>query len=331
MSEKQTVLGVYFGDLAGIGPEISVKTLAKKADEFIPLVVEDKEIVLDSVKKYAPELEKKLIDYSIGDALESGNIYVLSVPVKTQIQPGVVSRESGEHSFDTFRTTLQLSKDGIIEGVLMAPITKQAMALAEPGFYGEIKLFNDFFELTDSAADVSRKDDLFRASVTGHIPFRTIVDNISIEGIVKTGSRLIDTMARFGFKDAPIAVAAINPHASENGLFGDEEEKIIEPAIVELRKKYPNTKIIGPSPADTVFIKAIKGEVRGVVFHAHDQGNTPMKTWGFDGGVYLYVNTPVPVISPNHGSALDIGGKGLADSHNLEIAVDTILQYIRAK
>lgn len=150
---------------------------------------------------------------------------------------------------------------------------------------------------------------------TGHIPFWEIVERLSVPGIVQTACLLRETMCRCGVEEPRVAVAALNPHAGEGGLVGQEEQTIITPAIQALREK--GLLVAGPVPADTVFVRAMRGEFDGIVFLYHDQGNIAMKAVAFGRGVVIYVGLPLLIVTPGHGSAYDIAGRGIADAGNM--------------
>ena len=164
----------------------------------------------------------------------------------------------------------------------------------------------------------------------GHCAFRDIVDRLTTDGIIRTAHNLLHVMGAFLPKEkCRIAVAALNPHAGEDGLFGDEEHTIIQPAIDHLLEE--GVQVIGPCPADTVFLKARNGEVGGVVFMYHDQGNIAMKSCFFGDGVLIYTNTPANIVSVGHGPAYGKAGKGTADPKNMIASMRVLASLVEKR
>jgi 4-hydroxythreonine-4-phosphate dehydrogenase len=326
---RKPIVGLIPGDSAGIGPEITAKMLTKRSNDFIPLIIANKGIYEKAITRFAPFLNDPCKVYKPGDTLQDKTIYLYDMPAGPDIVEGKISYDSGKLLVESIQKAVELYKNRIIEGILMAPLTKQAMHLYDPSIESEFMLYDREFG-TRGCRSVVKKEKILRVSVTGHMAFRDIANKITINGVTGSTEALLDAMKSFGFNSA-IAVAALNPHAGEEGLFGDEEARILIPAIQEIASRHPQTKIIGPCPADTVFLKAIHGEVGGVVFLYHDQGNIAMKTWSFGEGVVIFVNVTCPITSVGHGSALDIAGKGIADEKNLEIALDDLVSIINHK
>jgi len=153
------------------------------------------------------------------------------------------------------------------------------------------------------------------------MPFRDIVSRLTPGRIVTAAGQLVAMMRRLGMAQPRVAVAALNPHGGEGGLFGDEERTIITPAIEALAER--GIVVRGPVPADTVFVRAMRGEFDGVIFLYHDQGNIAMKAVAFGEGVVIYAGLPYVVVTPGHGSALDIAAKGIANPGNMIEAIKT--------
>ncbi|MBN1401653.1 MAG: 4-hydroxythreonine-4-phosphate dehydrogenase PdxA, partial [Anaerolineae bacterium] len=207
-----------------------------------------------------------------------------------------------------------LARAGALQAVVMAPITKESLAMADMGYHSEFEVFRALTGVSDVRA-VVKWNEIARITVTGHMPFREIASQLTADGILSAGRQLVSVMSALGQERPRLAVAALNPHAGEGGLFGDEEETIIAPAIRALRSE--GMDVHGPIPADTVFWRTIQGEFQGVVFLYHDQGNIAMKSVAFGEGVLIYTGLPFSVTSPGHGSALDIAGQGIANPGNL--------------
>jgi 4-hydroxythreonine-4-phosphate dehydrogenase len=325
---KKIVIGIILGDHSGIGPEITAKMLAKNKNNFIPVLIGSRKIYESLIRKL--NFNTKLLNVKEfseeRDRLENRSVYFLDIKSGSDIKLGSISADSGHLVYNSILKGIELQKTGYLDGLIMGPITKQALHMAGLKFSSEFELFASVYGVP-KVKSVIKCEDIFRATVVGHCSFIKIVDNLSVEEIVITSNELLNVMHKFVLpEECKIAVAALNPHAGEDGLFGDEEAKIITPAINRL--KHNGENVIGPCPADTVFLKARCGEVRGIVYLYHDQGNIAMKSSFFGDGVLIYTNIPGLIVSMSHGSALDIAGKGIADEKNMAACVDTLITMI---
>lgn len=328
-TERTPVLGIILGDHAGIGPEIVAKSLADGRFDYTPVVVGNRTLFEEALARYAPgvatEAYEPHADARRAEFAGERRVYVLDVPADWGVAPGETSVASGRLIYDSMMAAIGLARRSLVDGLVMAPLTKQSLHLAGLKYESEFELFADAFGTTNVKA-VVKADQIFRCTVVGHVAFAKIVDRLTTGGIVLTGEQLLAVMERFGQRERGIAVAALNPHAGEGGLFGDEEARVIEPAIAALKRS--GAKVIGPWPADTVFLKARRGEVGGVVFLYHDQGNIAMKSGYFGESVLIYTNVPHPIVSVGHGSALDIAGRGVADPGNMIVCIRTLLDLV---
>jgi 4-hydroxy-L-threonine phosphate dehydrogenase PdxA len=160
--------------------------------------------------------------------------------------------------------------------------------------------------------------------------FADIIPNLSIERVVATAEGLLNVMRYFlPQEECKIVIAALNPHAGENGLYGNEEAVILEPAVKILQER--GYKVIGPCPADTVFMRAVKGDVHGIVFLYHDQGNLAMKARYFGEATVIYTGIPSHLVSVGHGPAYGKAGKGTADATNMITSMGILLQLIKGE
>ena len=331
INRKEPSIGLILGDHAGIGPEIIAKSLVEGPQNYTPVIIGNHEMAADTLNRYMPDVE--IIPFPLSGETEPSiegkrRVYIFDVPSGKDIQVGKVTTDSGKLIYDSLCAGVKLYKDGLVDGLVMAPITKQALHMAGLHYGSEFEVFAEQFQRTH-VKSVVKAEQVFRSTVVGHCAFAEITKRLTTEGIIVTGTQLLEVMDNFGQKDKGIAVAALNPHAGEDGLFGDEEARVIKPAIDELQKT--GVKVIGPCPADTVFLKAMKGEVGGVVFLYHDQGNIAMKSSFFGASVLIYTDLPCPIVSVGHGSALDIAGKGIADPDNITACICTLLEMLNSK
>ena len=328
--EKKVVLGIILGDHAGSSPEVAAKAVLANDGRYIPVLVGNLERFKISCRN-VEGIEKLDIRPFEGRPSEGGvNVcYFCDVPAGPDIRFSTVTPDSGRLTFDSMVKTMELEREGVIDGFSMAPITKASLHAAGLEYSSEFEIFKEFYH-ADSCSSVIKCENIFRSTVVGHCAFREIVDRLSTQGIINAAHNLINVMRIFMPADrVKIAVAALNPHAGENNLFGDEESTIIKPAIDVLLSE--GESVIGPSPADTVFLKARSGEVGGVVFLYHDQGNIAMKSCYFGDGVLIYVGTPANIVSVGHGPAYGKAGKGTADPKNMIASMDVLYNLVTGK
>jgi len=320
---KLPVLGLMLGDVTGIGPEISIKLLASGMPNSVArvVVIGDARVFDQGCRDAGIRLACRVYDdidaveWS-GDAVPLIDLHNID-PAK--FPHGVSSDESGKLSGDTLKYMIDLADAGKIDGICFAPLNKGAMnrggwkypdehqmfaALTKhQGFFGEMNVIKEF--------------STFR--VTSHIALKEAVNMISPERITAAVHLADQSLRAAGISQPRIGVAALNPHCGENGLFGDEEIRVIRPTVDMLRGEGVNCT--GPISSDVIFLKALKGEFDGVVMMYHDQGQIATKLLGFNKGVTVTAGLKTVFTTPAHGTAYDIAGKGLADTGALEQAM----------
>jgi 4-hydroxythreonine-4-phosphate dehydrogenase len=328
---RRRAIGVTLGDHAGIGPEIVAKVLAKQSVDapYSTVVFGDSDVFHAHMERYAPARVKDIrlvIDADTLDFEDTGALYMVNAPLKAPVPVGGISAVSGDQMIRMMTTAVSYERRGLLDGIVAASLTKQSLALSDMAIPSEFELYDREYG-TRGADCVVVRERIIRSTVTGHIALRELWNHLTVDAIVDNGLQLYKVMRKIGIADGGIAVAGLNPHAGENGLFGDEEARIIEPAI-EILKQRLDTDVYGPWPADTIFVRAMKGEATGLVYLYHDQSNTAMKSVYFGEGNLIYINIPAWITSLGHGSALDIAGKGIADESNMKYALDLLLSLI---
>ena len=224
--------------------------------------------------------------------------------------PGEVSAASGRFATDNFRLALQLAVAGAVAGVCFTPFNKGAMRLITPGYDDEIGFVAEATGFDGDAREFNILEGLWNARVTSHVPLAAVAGLLS-EAAIVGNLRLTDRALRAaGVAQPRIAVAALNPHAGDNGNFGREEIEVIGPAVKA--GQAAGIACEGPYPADTVFVRARRGDFDAVLTMYHDQGQIAMKLLGFEAGVTLMGGFPFPISTAAHGTAYDIVGKGKA-------------------
>ena len=301
---KKPIIGITVGDAAGIGPEIIAKALSLESTYDIcnPVVIGDANVMREGVKVAKVQLEVNPIK-KIGDAkLECGKVDVLdlnNIDIN-KLKMGQPQAMAGKASFEYIKRASELALEGKIHAITTAPISKEALHMAGYRYPGHTEILA---ELTGSKEYAM----MFIAGllrvilVTIHIPFSQVRKQIKRDKILTTIKLAHQTLQRLGIENPVIAVAGLNPHAGEEGLFGSEEIDEIKPAVDSARDLSYN--VVGPLPADTVFYRTLKGDFDIVVAMYHDQGCIPIKLLGFDIGVNITVGLPIIRTSVDHGTA----------------------------
>lgn len=321
------IIAVTMGDPAGIGPEIIIKSLAEGELSGAPAVVIGCLQTLRRIQALGvvPPVEINEIDRPSEARFAPGVVNVIDEPLAdaAALQPGVVQAQAGDLAYRCVKRAAELALAGEVHAIATAPLNKEAMFSAGHHYPGHTELLA---QLTDSRdfAMVLYTDRLKVIHVTTHIALRKFLDTLNRER-VETVIALGDTfLKRVGYTHPRIAVAGVNPHAGENGLFGDEEIRIVAPAIAAMKAK--SIDAYGPCPPDTVYLQAYEGQYDMVVAMYHDQGHIPLKLLGFYDGVNITAGLPFIRTSADHGTAFDIAWTGKAKSESMAIAIKLAMQ-----
>ncbi len=325
-------VAIIMGDPTGIGPEIVAKSLATEETRRLcrPAVVGDARVMrlaVDLTKAPLKIVARKKWDEVSG---ESGllEMFDLANLDPKDYRPGEVNPRTGKACLEYLEWTIPQVVNGQAKAMIFAPLNKQAMRLAGSPYRGELE---HFAKLTgaDLFGEINVLDPLWTSRVTSHVGFREIADQLSPERILRAITLLHRTMSRSGIDKPRIGVAALNPHGGEKGLFGPEEETLIKPAVEKAREQ--GMEVSGPFPADTIFVRARRGQFSGVVTMYHDQGQIATKLLGFDRGVTVAGGLPIPITTPAHGTAHDIAGKGIADIGAFQAALKVAVRMAKAE
>jgi 4-hydroxythreonine-4-phosphate dehydrogenase len=324
MKNNRPVIGITMGDPVGIGPEITLSALCNSKIYKIckPLVIGDISILKRTQKLNKNTLSLKSITSPDSGEYKHGCIDVLSMssldPDKTFW--GNPTPETGKAMVNYILTAIDMTLQGAIEAVVTGPINKKAMHRAGFTYNGHTELFAERTKTMDFAMMMAGEK-LRVVLVTIHIPFKDVPVILTKKGIFDkifiTSNALQD---RFGILSPSIAVAGLNPHAGEDGIFGNEEINIIKPAIDQAKRKGLN--VSGPFPPDTVFNQAVNGLYDAVICMYHDQGLIPFKMIHFNDGVNTTLGLPIIRTSVDHGTAYDIAGTGQANPGSLIAAIN---------
>ena len=324
------------GDPVGIGPEIILLSLCKPLIYNIcrPLVIGDFQI-LDAVKKC---VRSKLHIKSVKDPNEGiykiGSIDLLNLSeiVPDKVLWGNPTVETGRAMIHYIKAASDLATQGHIAAMVTCPINKVAMQIAGCHYNGHTELLAERTK-SDNFAMMLAGDRLRVVLVTMHVPLKKVPSLLSEQKVLLTIKLTCQTLhERFGLKTPRIAIAGLNPHAGEDGMFGNEEKTIINPAIHDARNQ--GFDVTGALPPDTVFYQAANGRYDAVVSMYHDQGLIPFKLIHFNDGVNITLGLPIIRTSVGHGTAYDIAGTGTADPGSLVAAITMAAQqaaYVKDK
>jgi 4-hydroxythreonine-4-phosphate dehydrogenase len=310
------------GDATGIGPEISAKLLASGVTQELAnvVVIGDKRVLDLGIKNAGVQLGYRTVPSVDAIRWPSEQLPVVDLGNvdPAQFPQGVSSAESGKLTGDTLKFMIDLALAGKLDGICFAPLNKGAMHQGGWKFNDEHQMFA---KLTDHSGffgemNVIKEFSTFR--VTSHVALREAVNLVTPERITSAINLANDTLRATGIAKPRLGVAALNPHNGENGLFGDEEIRIIRPTVEKLRDGGVNCT--GPISSDVIFIKARNGEFDGVVMMYHDQGQIATKLLGFSKGVTVTAGLKTVFTTPAHGTAYDIVGQGKANVGAMEHA-----------
>jgi len=329
---EQMVIGVTMGDPAGIGPEVVAKALAdpdiRRAAKFIVFGMNEQLCYAADRAEIEPfwgrhQHEKISRDYPCKVAVADYDEY--SVP------PWITgpSRVAGEASIRFCLDAIEAARAGIIDAIVTAPISKTSWKMADAEWPGHTEMLAQRCK-SKRKAMMLISGPLKLALATIHEALFEVRHKFRIGCVFESIDLLNDAMKEyFGLENPRIGVAALNPHAGENGQFGDEEERVISPAILLAQEQGINCS--GPFPADTLFLRAVRGEFDAVVAMYHDQAMIPVKLLDFENAVNVTIGIPIIRTAPAHGTAFDIAGKNLANPSGMKAAITTAIQMAATK
>ncbi|MEW9670098.1 4-hydroxythreonine-4-phosphate dehydrogenase PdxA [Ammoniphilus sp. 3BR4] len=332
MSEKP-VMALLFGEATGIGSELVIK--AFQLDEVRQLatwvLIGD-----ERVCKQGEEITGLKLSYQKVESIkevERDKDAIWMIDLKnldpSQIQLGTLSVESGRVTGETLEYAMGLAKANQIDGIVYAPLNKEALHRGGYHFEDEIHFFADLLDCKDVFGEINLMDNLWVTRVTSHIPLKEVSQLVTKQRVVEIIQFAQDTLTSAGYENPRIVVAALNPHAGDGGLMGMEEIEEIVPAVKEAQQK--GVHVSGPFPADTIFRRLDKEPFDCLVGMYHDQAQTGMKLLGFTRGVTISGGLPVVLTTPAHGTAFDIAGQGMADPGAQIAAMKTAVRLVNGK
>lgn len=340
---KLPIISISMGDPAGIGPEICLKALQQASvyERCRPMVVGDARVLAMAAERFEMPLmihpikrvEEALFQHGTVD------VYHLDLIDPNALRYGEVSAMCGHAAFESVRVNIKLAMKAQVDATVTAPINKEAINAAGHHFSGHTEIYAHYTHTRNYAMLLA--DDALRViHVSTHVSLREACYRATQARVLDVIGLLHDACRQFGIEQPRLAVAGLNPHCGENGLFGQEEIQEIIPAIQVA--KAAGMLVEGPIPPDTIFAKAVQGKFDGCVAMYHDQGHIPFKLMGFKWnnesqkmesvkGVNITLGLPIIRTSVDHGTAFEIAGKGIACEDAMLIAIDYALKMAHHK
>ncbi len=333
VNDTRPLLAITQGDPAGVGPEIIVKALQDEAvfARCRPLVIGDARMLARAATWLGmPPLRFERVetpsdaDYAVGTIplLEQNNAD------PAEIAPGVLSAAAGDAAVESVSLACDLALAGDVDAIVTTPLNKEAMRLAGYPYAGHTELLAERTG-ADRVSMLLVSDSLRVVHVSTHVPLAEAIRRVTparVEEVIDLAEYACEAL---GIAAPRIAVAGLNPHAGESGLFGSEDATQIRPAVERARARGLN--VSDPLPPDTVFLRAMRGEFDIVVAMYHDQGHIPMKLLAFEDGVNVSIGLPIIRTSVDHGTAFDIAGTGRANPASLLAAIEVAVKMVRAQ
>ncbi|QOG06111.1 4-hydroxythreonine-4-phosphate dehydrogenase PdxA [Aureimonas sp. OT7] len=317
------IIALTAGDCTGIGPELVATIVAERrvAEDARLLLIGDARVFEEGQRRAGkpfrmqPCLHPAQADWS-GEAIPTID---LANTDPSHFPVGVADANSGKATGDTLKAAIDLAIAGSVDAVSFAPLNKRALYDGGWRFPDEHRMFAHLLGHRGHFSEMNVLGPWWMSRVTSHVSLRQALDQIDATSIRNAIRLAVDTMRRAGIEQPRLAVAALNPHAGENGLFGSEEIDTIAPAVAAMAAE--GYACEGPFPADTVYLKAFGGVYDGVLAMYHDQGQIATKLKGFNQGVTVTAGLSTVFTTPAHGTAFDIAGTGSADAGAMEAAL----------
>ena len=312
------ILGITIGDATGVGPEIILKSLGDKAiyDMSRPIVIGDLKIM----NRAAGIVKNGLTCRAVANLAAAGQTFGIVDVIDLDNLPadlpfGTIDGRAGKAAYEYVEKAVTLAQEDKIDAIVTGPLNKEALHLGGYHFPGHTEILAHLGNTKDYAMMLTGGG-LRVIHVSTHVSLRQACDRVKKERVLRVIELADEAAKMLGVEKPRIAVAGLNPHSGEGGLFGTEEIEEIQPAINEAKAR--GLDVTGPVPPDTVFFRAaLKKHFDIVVVMYHDQGHIPLKVLGFETGVNITVGLPFIRTSVDHGTAFDIAGKGIADSQSL--------------
>lgn len=324
----RSFIAVPIGDPAGVGPEIVAKSVAAKEvlEVSKTVVIGDKKVMEQAIRISGVDLQIKVInepeegDYSEGilNLIDLDNIDI------AEFEFGKVNGKCGQAAYAYIAKSIELANAGKVDAVATTPINKESLRAGNINFIGHTEIFGALTN-TDDPLTMFETNGMRIFFLTRHVSLRDMLDLIKKDRIKDYVKRCLEALEKLGVKEGTMAIAGLNPHSGEHGLFGWEEVNEITPAIEELKAEGYN--VVGPIGADSVFHQAAIGRYNSVLSLYHDQGHIAAKTLDFEKTISITNGMPILRTSVDHGTAFDIAGKGVVSAVSMIEAILLAAKY----
>ncbi len=322
VNEVKPFIAIPMGDPAGIGPEIVVKSLVTKKVQVVAncIIIGDRRVLEEAIEFTKVNLKINQITHALEGKYEEGilNLIDLDNVDRKEFKIGQVSGMCGKAAYEYIVKSIELALNKEVAAVATTPINKESLKAAKIDYIGHTEIFG---------ALTGTKDPLTMFEVRGmrvffltrHVSLRKACDLVTKDRIKDYVKRCKDVLTKLGVTEGTMAIAGLNPHSGEHGLFGDEEVHHVTPAVEELQAE--GYDVVGPIGADSVFHLALQGRYNSVLSLYHDQGHIATKTLDFERTIAITGGMPILRTSVDHGTALDIAGKGIASEISMVEAI----------
>lgn len=328
VNQAKAHIAIPMGDPAGIGPEITVKSLAKAEiyDVCKPVVVGHTEVIKKVLAVTGTNLEINEISEPEEGKYEHGTIDLMNLDNLNidHLEWGVVQAQCGRAAFQYIKKSVELALEGKVAAIATTPINKESLKAGEVPYIGHTEMLEDLTNSRDPLTMFEVRN-LRIFFLTRHVSLKDAISQMTKERVFEYIGRCEEALKRLGVENPLIAVAGLNPHSGENGLFGREEVDEIKPGIeMAVEKGY---RAVGPVPADSVFYQALQGKYDAVLSLYHDQGHIAAKMTDFERTISITNGLPFLRTSVDHGTAFDIAGKNIASSVSMEECIKLAAKY----
>ena len=321
---NKPIIAITLGDPCGIGPEVIAKTLSMQeiTNRCTPLVVGNADILRKAIQLTTKELSIEVVKSPAQITPNPGCISVLDIENfdAIDVQPGQISATAGKAAMEWVVRAGELCMEGTVAAMATAPLHKLAASLAGYEDIGHMEILQRLSDSPKVLTMLTSKG-LRVVHLTTHRSLRRACEFVTKENVLEALLLTNKVFQTWGIKEPRLGVAALNPHASDGGLIGDEEEMEITPAVQAAQNQ--GVKATGPIPADTVFLQGIRGDYDAILAMYHDQGHIPVKVFGFEESITVNLGLPFIRTSVDHGTAFDIAWQGKADPTSMAAAIAT--------
>lgn len=328
---SKPTLGITIGDVNGIGPEVVMKCLIdSKLYDYVNIMVYAHGKILSHYKRLLDINDFSFYQFKPGDRLHHHKANVVNCwEDHVEINPGEENETGGKCALLSIKKAVEDLKSGFIDGVVTAPISKNNIQSGDFDFPGHTEYFTQTFEAKDSLMFLC-SERLKIGVATGHIPLMKVGEKLTPELLTQKIKLMLGSLKKdFGFSKPKVAILGLNPHAGEDGLLGTEEKEKLAPVISEFKEK--GHLVFGPYPADGFFGNNSHSKFDGILAMYHDQGLVPFKALAFEEGVNFTAGLSIVRTSPDHGTAFNIAGKGIANETSMRCAIFMAIDIIRER